>query len=111
MRPHLGLLLLATLALSMTTAGARTWVDSPVSVPACEDRADAELDCGLAACRGYGTAADYDNLTSLDIKIYRKIAHDHQFQNDCNPSKFFHLAQDSKKIEGQGRIEFSAGHP
>ena len=69
MRPHLGLLLLFALALSVTTAGARHWVDSPVSVPGCEGRSHAELDCGLAACRGYGTAADWADEVQVRFQL------------------------------------------
>lgn len=70
MRPHRRLLLLLLILVpSALTVGARTWVVSPVTIPACDGRADAELDCGLTAGRGYGTAADWANEVQVRFEL------------------------------------------
>jgi len=48
------LLLALVLGLIGASAGARQWVQSPVSVPVCSGHAELELNCGLTACAGYG---------------------------------------------------------
>jgi hypothetical protein len=68
-RLHLGLKVLSCLLMAAVPAGARHWVESPASVPGCEQLADAELACDVASCGGYGTSADWADEVQVRFRM------------------------------------------
>jgi hypothetical protein len=50
-------------------AGARQWVESPTTMPACENLSDTELGCAMTACSGYGTAAEWADEMQVRFRM------------------------------------------
>jgi hypothetical protein len=69
MRPHPWLAIPLFGLLLASGAGARRWVESPATLPACENQSDTELGCGMTACSGYGTAAEWADEMQVRFRM------------------------------------------